>query len=248
MRRHARTWQTALTLTAGLLASAICLGLATGAESSETLTGLVLSSNRVMLGGAVVSLEGFGSVTTDAAGRFAFPNVPPGNYRMTVSKPGFPDDKRLIIVQAGRLNKVWIVLAGAAPRAPTATAVGVPIVRRGDAIFVHGRVNEQVETLFLVDTGATLCVLTKATADRLGLTASPVSTLVTVQSASGSFKAPLIQVDLIQIGDAEVRSVDAIIHDVPNLPPAVDGLLGMSFLNQFKVEIDQEEGVMLLSR
>jgi aspartyl protease family protein len=121
-------------------------------------------------------------------------------------------------------------------------------VRRGGAIFVRGRVNEQAETLFLVDTGATLCVLTRATADRLGLTASPVSTLVTVHSASGSFKAPLIQVDLIQIGDAEVRSVDAIIHDVPNLPPTVGGLLGMSFLNQFKVEIDQEEGVMLLSR
>ena len=196
----------------------------------------------------MVSLEGFGSVTTDAAGRFAFHNVPPGNYRMTVSKQGFPDDKRLILVQAGRLNKVWIVLAAAAPRAPSATAVGVPIVQQGGAIFVRGRVNEQVETLFLVDTGATLCVLTKATADRLGLTASPVSTLVTVQSASGFFKAPLIQVDLIQIGDAEVRSVDAIIHDVPNLPPTVGGLLGMSFLNQFKVEIDQEEGVMLLSR
>lgn len=248
MRRHTRARGIAPSIAAGLLASAMWLGQPHGAESSETLTGLVLSSNRVLLEGAVVSLEGFGSVTTDAAGRFAFHGVPPGNYRMTVSKQGFPDDKRLILVQAGRLNKVWVVLAGAAARPSAPTAVGVPIVRRGGAIFVRGRINDQVETLFLVDTGASFCVLTKATADRLGLAASVMSSFVTVHSASGSFEAPLIQVDMIQIGNAEVRSADAIIHDVPNLPSSVGGILGMSFLNQFKVEIDQEEGVMLLSR
>jgi hypothetical protein len=60
--------RTALSLVAGLLVSALCLIHATGAEASETLTGLVLSSNRVLLEGAVVALEGIGSVTSDAAG------------------------------------------------------------------------------------------------------------------------------------------------------------------------------------
>jgi clan AA aspartic protease (TIGR02281 family) len=248
VRRRAWTRWPALILAAGLFALTAGPGREARAESSETLTGLVLSSNSVALEGAVVSLEGFGSVTTDAAGRFAFYGVSPGNYRMTVSKQGFPDDKRLIHLQVGRLNKVSVVLAGAAARPSTPTAVGVPIVRRGGAIFVRGRINEQVDILFLVDTGASLCVLTKATADRLGLTVSPVSSVVTLHSVSGSFEAPLIQVDLIRIGNAEVRSADAIIHDVPNLPFTVGGILGMSFLNQFKVEIDQEEGVMLLSR
>ncbi|MGH7410719.1 MAG: TIGR02281 family clan AA aspartic protease [Candidatus Methylomirabilis sp.] len=248
MKRRASVIGPAAALAAGLLFSALFLVKPPDSESSETLTGLVFSSNRVLLEGAVVSLEGIGSVTTDAAGRFTFRDVPPGNYRMTVSKQGFPDDKRQILVQAGRLNKTWIVMAGPAPRPSAPTAVGVPIIQQGGAIFVRGQVNEQAETLFLVDTGATYCVLTKAAADRLGLASSPVLTMVKLTTASGTIEAPLITVDLIQIGGAEARSVEAVIHDMPKFPSAVAGLLGLSFLNQFKVEIDREEGVMLLTK
>ena len=248
MRRRAPAGRPAGALAAGLLVSALCLIHATGAEASETLTGLVLSSNRVLLEGAVVALEGIGSVTSDAAGRFAFRDVSPGNYRLTVSKQGFPDDKRLILVQAGRLNRVWVVMAGPAARASTPTAIGVPIIQQGGGIYVRGQVNGQGETLFLVDTGATYCVLTKVAADRLGLASSPVLTMVKLTTASGTIEAPLITVDLIQIGGAEARSVEAVIHDMPGFPSAVVGLLGLSFLNQFKVEIDREEGVMLLTR
>ena len=237
-----------MALAAGLLVSALCLIHATRAEASETLTGLVFSSNRVLLEGAVVALEGIGSVTSDAAGRFAFRDVSPGNYRLTVSKQGFPDDKRLILVQAGRLNRVWVVMADPAARASAPTAVGVPIIQQGGGIYVRGQVNGQGETLFLVDTGATYCVLTKVAADRLGLASSPVSTIVKIGTASGTIEAPLITIDLIQIGGAEARSVEAVIHDMPEFPSAVAGLLGLSFLNRFKVEIDREEGVMLLTK
>ena len=248
MKGAARTRRPTPVLAAGLLASAICLGQAVIAESGETLTGLVLSSNRVLLEGAVVTLEGIGSVSTDAGGRFAFRDVAPGNYRLTVSKGGFPDDRRLILVQAGRLNRVWVVMTGPAPRPSAPTAVGVPIVVQGLVILVRGRVNDQVETLFQVDTGATYCILTKAMAERLGLTSSPVLTQVKLYTASGIIEAPLITVDLIQLGNAEARSVETVIHDVPGFPPAIGGLIGLSFLNHFKVEIDQSEGVMLLSR
>jgi len=240
--------RTALSLVAGLLASMACLGRGVGAESGVTLVGKVMSSNEVSLEGAVVALEGIGSVTSDAAGRFAFRDVSPGNYRLTVSKQGFPDDKRLILVQAGRLNRVWVVMAGPAARASTPTAIGVPIIQQGGGIYVRGQVNGQGETLFLVDTGATYCVLTKVAADRLGLASSPVLTMVKLTTASGTIEAPLITVDLIQIGGAEARSVEAVIHDMPEFPSAVAGLLGLSFLNQFKVEIDREEGVMLLTK
>ena len=248
MRGRGPAGRPAMTLAAGLLISALCLIHATSVESSETLTGLVFSSNRVLLEGAVVTLEGIGTVTTDAAGRFTFRDVPPGNYRMTVSKQGFPDDKRLVLVQAGRLNRVVVVLAGPAARPPTPTAAGVPIIQQGGAIFVRGQVNGQAETLFLVDTGATYCILTKVAADHLGLASSPVLTMVKLTTASGTIEAPLITVDMIQIGGAEARSVEAVIHDIPGFPSAVAGLLGLSFLNQFKVEIDREEGVMLFTK
>lgn len=248
MRKRTFAVRPAVALAAVLLVPTLCLVQPTVSESSETLTGVVFSSNRVSLEGAVVTLEGIGSVSTDAAGNFAFRDVPPGNYRLTVSKGGFPDDKRLIQVQAGRLNKVWVFMAGPAPYPSTPTSVSVPIEVKGSVILVRARVNEQEDTLLLVDTGATYCLLTKATADRLGLASSSVSTRVKLSSASGTIEAPLITVDLIQVGGAEARNVETVIHDVPEFPRIVGGLLGLSFLNQFKVQIDPTIGVMLLSR
>lgn len=250
MRQRSRRSPSALTVAvvAILLLCAIAIGSARNAHANEIVTGFVLSSNQVMLEGAVVNLEGFGSTTTDAAGRFAFHDVPPGNYRMTVSKPGFPDQTRPVPVFAGRMNRVVIVLAGSVSPASPPTTVSVPILHMGSSIFVPVRLNEQMETLFLVDTGATFCVLTKATADRLGLTAGPVANLIELRTASGSVKAPLLLVDLVQVGAAEARNVEAIILDRPDDSPAVGGILGLSFLNHFKVEIDPKDGVMILSR
>jgi clan AA aspartic protease (TIGR02281 family) len=240
--------RTALSLVAGLLASMACLARGVGAESGVTLVGKVMSSNEVSLGGAIVTLEGIGSVRTDAAGVFTFPDVSPGSYRLTVSTEGFPEEKRLVLLQEGRLNTIRVYVASPA-RVPAPPApIAVPIVRRGSAILVRGHINAQVETLFLVDTGATLCVLTRTTAGHLGLTSSPLAGPVTVHTASGSIEAPLILVDLIQVGAAEAGGVEAIIHDVPGLPSDVGGLLGLSFLNRFTVEIDPVRGTMQLSR
>lgn len=240
--------RTVLPLVAGLFASAVCLAARVGADSGATLTGQVMSSNEVLVEGAMVTLEGIASLRTDGRGGFAFHDVSPGSYRLTASKEGFPDEKRLILLRAGRLNTIRIYLAGAASIPAPVAPAAVPIVRRGTAVLVHGRVNDQAETLFLVDTGATFCVLTRPMARQLGLTPSPVAGPVTVNTASGSIEAPLILVDLIQVGGAQARSVEAIIHDVPGLPSDVGGLLGLSFLNRFTVEIDPVRGMMLLSQ
>ncbi|MBF8261957.1 MAG: Carboxypeptidase regulatory-like domain, partial [candidate division NC10 bacterium] len=75
-----------MALVAGLLASMACLGRGVGAESGVTLVGKVMSSNEVSLEGAIATLEGIGSLSTDASGVFAFRDVSPGSYRLTVSK------------------------------------------------------------------------------------------------------------------------------------------------------------------
>lgn len=248
MSHRKRVWRPLLVVTATLLAAMAGIGRASGAQAGERLEGIVVSRDGVPLEGAVVNLEGIGSLNTNAAGIFVFHDVPPGNYRLMVYKKGFPDEARLIPVHPGHPNVVQIILAGAAPIPPPLTSVGVPIVLQGSAILVRGRLNEQVDTLFLVDTGATFCVLTRAMAERLGLTSSGSATVVTVHTASGSIEAPLVQVDVIQVGDAEARGVGAIIHDVPGLPSTVGAILGLSFLNQFKVEIDPVQRVMLFSR
>lgn len=248
MRRYPRNLQPILVVAATLLISTVGIDRVKTAQAGERLEGIVVSRDGVTLEGAVVNLEGVGSVNTNAAGIFVFHDVPSGNYRLTVYKKGFPDEARMVPVLAGRPNRVQITLAGTAPIPPPFTPVKVPIVRQGSALLVQGRVNDQVDTLFLVDTGATFCVLSRATADRLGLTVNSGATLVTVHTASGPIEAPLVQVDRIQVGDAEARNVGAIIHDVPGLPHTIGAIIGLSFLSQFKVEIDPVERVMLLSR
>ena len=248
MSHRKRAWRLLLIVATTLLASIVGIGRPGSAQAGERLEGIVVSRDGVPLEGAVVTLEGIGSLNTNAVGIFVFHDVSPGNYRLIVYKKGFPDEARLIPVHPGRPNMVQIILAGTAPIPPPLSSVGVPIVLQGSAILVRGRLNEQVDTLFLVDTGATFCVLTRAIADRLGLTSNQGATVVTVHTASGSIEAPLVQVDLIQVGDAEARGVGAIIHDVPGLPSTVGAILGLSFLNQFKVEIDPVQRVMLLSR
>ncbi len=236
---------------------AVALGLASiagsfdrraAAETAGILTGEVIASNDVSVDGAMVALEGIGSVRTDAAGRFAFRDVPKGYYRLTVTKEGFSSESRLVLVQTGRLNPVRIVLGAPAPLPSAPAAVAVPIVQHSSAILVRGDVNGQAETLFLVDTGATWCVLSSALADRLGLRSGRAAEMVSVHTASGQIEAPLILVDLLRVGGAEARGVQAIVHDVPGLSSEVGGLLGLSFLSRFKVEIDRVRGVMLLSQ
>lgn len=247
MSGHQRVRQLVLTAVTTLLTATVGTGPVVSAQAGERLEGLVVARDGVVLEGAVVNLEGVGSLNTNAAGIFIFHDVPSGNYRLTIYKKGFPDEARMVPVLAGHLNRVLITLAGTAPIPTPFTPVKVPIVHQGSALLVQGRVNEQMDTLFLVDTGATFCVLTRATADRLGLTERSGS-MVAVHTAAGPIEAPLIHLDLIQVGDAEARNVEAIIHDVPGLPPTVGAIIGLSFLNQFKVEIDPVERVMLLSR
>jgi clan AA aspartic protease (TIGR02281 family) len=216
------------------------------AEPGEILTGLVISSDEVGLDGAVVALEGIGTANSDVTGGFAFRDVPPGNYRLTVNKEGFPTETRSILVQTGRLNKVRIVLRGPAPPTPARPVIGVPITRQASAILVRGHVNDLVETLLLVDTGATYCVLSRGTAERVGLVSNPATGSVRVQTASGSIEAPLVLVELIRVGGAEARRVEALIHDVPGLPHEVGGILGLSFLKRFTVEIVPAQEMMYL--
>ncbi|MGH2651903.1 MAG: TIGR02281 family clan AA aspartic protease, partial [Actinomycetota bacterium] len=235
---------------------AIAMGLASvtgsfdrsaAADTAGTLTGEVTSSNDVSIDGAMVTLEGIGGVRTDAAGRFVFREVPRGHYRLTVTKDGFPNESRLVLVQTGRLNTVRIVLAAPAPLPPAPAAVAVPIVQHSSAILVRGVVNGQAETFFLVDTGATMCVLSTALADRAGLRSGRAAETITVHTGSGQIQAPLVLVDTLQVGGVEASTVQAIVHDVPGLSSDVGGLLGLSFLGRFRVEIDRVRGVMVLS-
>ena len=68
---------------------------------------------------------------------------------------------------------------------------------------------------------------------------------IPLTTVSGEEIAPIITMDSISVLGKPVRNVDVICHD---LPPTsrVDGLLGLSYLRNFKLTLDFKNGLLTL--
>ena len=98
----------------------------------------------------------------------------------------------------------------------------------------------------LIDTGSSYCVLTRKTAARLGLKAV-VGASIPVATANGEVEANLVRLDSIQVEDARLGGVQAVVMDAVE-PPLV-GIIGLSFLNQFRrYSVDHARGTIQLER
>ncbi len=219
------------------------------AQHAGLVVGVVLSSTGEKIPGASVTVEGVGSTMTDPLGRFRFGDVPPGNYRIVASREGFSTESRHLVVLGGRRNEIVITLAGSGPLVPPYEGgeVVVPIQHLGGAVLVRARVNDQLFGVFVVDTGATLCVISRRVAELVGISADAETPMISLGTAGGIIQAPLVQVQSIKVGELEAREVGAVVLDIPEFPPQIAGLLGLSFLGRFKVSIDVENGRMILA-
>lgn len=128
---------------------------------------------------------------------------------------------------------------------PSAATVSVPFQRRGAAIILPARINGEVVGAFLMDTGATFISMSHAVADRLGIRSTENGTVHLV-TASGVIEAPLAILDEVDVGGAVAQYVPAVIHDLPGIPPNIVGLLGMSYLERFQVNLDITSGSLTL--
>jgi len=128
---------------------------------------------------------------------------------------------------------------------PSVTAVSIPIQRRGSAVIVPARINRESVGTFLLDTGATFSSVSSSVAQRLGIRSGSGGT-VRLLTANGAIQAPLAILDEVDIGGAVASNVPAVIHDLPGMPPNIVGLLGMSFLERFRVNLDISSGTLIL--
>lgn len=120
--------------------------------------------------------------------------------------------------------------------------------RVGGVFLVAARVNGQVATNFVVDSGASMVTISRPLADQLGLDYrnKPKQRIAT---ASGFMESPRIVLDSIYVPDESgvgVVNVEAFVATLPGAPPAIAGLLGQSFLRHFQVTIDGERAIMHL--
>ena len=94
----------------------------------------------------------------------------------------------------------------------------------------------------MVDTGASLVVLTYEDAQAAGIYVKPSDFTQPVSTANGTSRVAPITLDRISIGEITVRNVRAAVADRGLLKQT---LLGMSFLNKLQ-RVDMRDGMMVL--
>ncbi len=135
--------------------------------------------------------------------------------------------------------------AGSRPEAES-WQVTVPIQRVGHLLIVPTQINETLQARLILVTGASHTILSSAISRELGLRSHARAASVTLKTAGGPVQAEVVRVDSIQVAEAEVRNSLVAVYDVPDMPPGVDGLLGLTFLNRFQVTLDTARGELHL--
>ncbi len=121
--------------------------------------------------------------------------------------------------------------------------VTVDLVRRGEVSYTEVVLNGNLKQYLVVDTGASFTIISRGAAKELGITIDEYTPVIPTATASSVIFNPLVTLKSVRVGEAEVENVDALVHD---LPGSTAGLLGNSFLSEFKVVLDSANGRMTL--
>ena len=122
----------------------------------------------------------------------------------------------------------------------------VPLAGSGQILIVEATLNQRVSGRFILDTGATYCVLSKQTADEANVTGRKDGPKVHLSTASGRMvEGTLGEARRIEMGNAVARDVQVAVVDVDPVP-GFRGLIGLSFLRNFKYSVDADAKELLL--
>jgi clan AA aspartic protease (TIGR02281 family) len=123
----------------------------------------------------------------------------------------------------------------------------VPLERRGNSLYAGVRLNRRVDGRFLVDTGASSMQISRAMARRLGIKLSRAEAAQVVLAGGYRVAAYRVRLREVRVGGARVSNVEAIVLKDDNLG-MTDGLIGMSFLDNFDFQINPQKPELVLQQ
>jgi hypothetical protein len=116
-----------------------------------------------------------------------------------------------------------------------------PVRLRGNQVLVPVRLSYRdttVDAWLLLDTGATITVISNSLADRLGIKKGSTESLLTRVADGREVNTSRTQVDSLAVGPKLKLNTEVVIMTSVGPVMDFDGLLGMNFLGEFSYHLD----------
>lgn len=137
------------------------------------------------------------------------------------------------------------VITLAQQRLKTPGLIEVPLLSSGSAYYVTAKLNGLSQSFrFMLDTGASFSAVSNDVARLLGIAVSDNSAVLSLNTANGIIHAPLRKLKSLGLNGAVVKDVDVVIIEMNDF----DGLIGLSYLSHFDIDINQSENKLMLVR
>lgn len=121
----------------------------------------------------------------------------------------------------------------------------IDYAERGNSLTLDVTLNGSDTFPFVVDTGASFISLSREVAEAIGYSPDDILPRIFMSTANGMTTGRLVRLASVQVGDACVHDVVAVVHGEDAL--GVPGLLGLSFLNEWDWSSDTMNGVLTLT-
>jgi len=123
--------------------------------------------------------------------------------------------------------------------------IAIRFVPGSRLIPVTASLNQGTPQDFIVDTGASMVTIPYSTAADLGIIITVRNPRRQVLTAGGVIYAPEVVLASITLEGFETNDVKALVMDIPEQPDL--GLLGLNYLSRFKMDLNTDEGILLLT-
>jgi clan AA aspartic protease (TIGR02281 family) len=114
-------------------------------------------------------------------------------------------------------------------------------------ILVDAILNDRVKARMILDTGANLVVITEELSKKLNQDISFKDEVIKINTNCGEVEGRSLVIQKIELGQTMKRNVRSVITPDNYAFKGFDGVLGLSFLGEFKVTVDYKNGKILLS-
>jgi len=120
----------------------------------------------------------------------------------------------------------------------------VPLSRSRNQFVVTASLDGQREVRLLIDTGASVTIVTPAILESMGYVLG--SRTGKFATANGEVDAPLVGIQSLTVGGQVVSPITVGAISLSRPTASFDGLLGMNFLQKFEFSLDQQRSVLEL--